>query len=197
MEVITGMYMEFYEKVEGLARAIGVTTSTVKKYYLLFEEHGYNFKRNQQGQLLFSQDDINLFKELMLLKNEKGMTVPKAVKEIIKDKVMTDTTDITDITDITATTEDITVISKHVTTVMSELDELKQLVKNQNEIIEKQQEDFKKQFLKQEAYIKDSLEQRDKTLITTLREVQESQKEIATSLSKDQAKKKWWQIWLD
>ncbi|GAB1779642.1 hypothetical protein PMEGAS67_51190 [Priestia megaterium] len=191
------MYMEFYEKVEGLARAIGVTTSTVKKYYLLFEEHGYNFKRNQQGQLLFSQDDINLFKELMLLKNEKGMTVPKAVKEIIKDKVMMDTTDITDITDITATTEDITVISKHVTTVMSELDELKQLVKNQNEIIEKQQEDFKKQFLKQEAYIKDSLEQRDKTLITTLREVQESQKEIATSLSKDQAKKKWWQIWLD
>ncbi|MCR8866482.1 DUF3967 domain-containing protein [Priestia megaterium] len=191
------MYMEFYEKVEGLARAIGVTTSTVKKYYLLFEEHGYNFKRNQQGQLLFSQDDINLFKELMLLKNEKGMTVPKAVKEIIKDKVMTDTTDITDITDITATTEDITVISKHATTVMSELDELKQLVKNQNEIIEKQQEDFKKQFLKQEAYIKDSLEQRDKTLITTLREVQESQKEIATSLSKDQAKKKWWQIWLD
>jgi predicted RNase H-like nuclease (RuvC/YqgF family) len=143
---------------------------------------------------LFSQDDINLFKELMLLKNEKGMTVPKAVKEIIKDKVMTDTTDITDIT---ATTEDITVISKHVTTVMSELDELKQLVKNQNEIIEKQQEDFKKQFLKQEAYIKDSLEQRDKTLITTLREVQESQKEMATSLSKDQAKKKWWQIWLD
>jgi hypothetical protein len=125
------------------------------------------------------------------------MTVPKAVKEIIKDKVMTGTTDITDITDITATTEDITVISKHVTTVMSELDELKQLVKNQNEIIEKQQEDFKKQFLKQEAYIKDSLEQRDKTLITTLREVQESQKEIATSLSKDQAKKKWWQIWLD
>ncbi|WJX02517.1 DUF3967 domain-containing protein [Priestia aryabhattai] len=188
------MYMEFYEKVEGLARAIGVTTSTVKKYYLLFEEHGYNFKRNQQGQLLFSQDDINLFKELMLLKNEKGMTVPKAVKEIIKDKVMTDTTDITDIT---STSEDITVISKHVTTVMSELDELKQLVKNQNEIIEKQQEDFKKQFLKQEAYIKDSLEQRDKTLITTLREVQESQKEIATSLSKDQAKKKWWQIWLD
>src|SRR6478752_7116345 len=151
------MYMEFYEKVEGLARAIGVTTSTVKKYYLLFEEHGYNFKRNQQGQLLFSQDDIK---------------------------------------DITATTEDITVISKHVTTVMSELDELKQLVKNQNEIIEKQQEDFKKQFLKQEAYIKDSLEQRDKTLITTLREVQESQKEIATSLSKDQAKKKWWQLWL-
>lgn len=175
--------MEFYEKVDGLARAIGVTTSTAKKYYLLFEEHGYNFKRNQQGQLLFSQDDINLFKELMLLKNEKGMTVPKAVKEIVKDKV------ITDITDITAKTEDITVITKQVTTVMTELAELKQLVKNQNEIIEKQQEDFKKQFLKQEAYIKDSLEQRDKTLITTLREMQESQKEIATSLSEEKIRR--------
>ncbi|MDU9695776.1 MULTISPECIES: DUF3967 domain-containing protein [Priestia] len=184
------MYMEFYEKVDGLARVIGVTSSTAKKYYLLFEEHGYNFKRNQQGQLLFSQDDINLFKELMVLKNEKDMTVSKAVKEIVKDKV------ITDITDITVTTGDITVITKQVTTVMTELDELKQLVKSQNEIIEKQQEEFKKQFLKQEAYIKDSLEQRDRTLITTLREVQESQKEIASSLSEEKNKKKWWQIWL-
>ena len=182
--------MEFYEKVDGLARVIGVTSSTAKKYYLLFEEHGYNFKRNQQGQLLFSQDDINLFKELMVLKNEKDMTVSKAVKEIVKDKV------ITDITDITVTTGDITVITKQVTTVMTELDELKQLVKSQNEIIEKQQEEFKKQFLKQEAYIKDSLEQRDRTLITTLREVQESQKEIASSLSEEKTKKKWWQIWL-
>ncbi|MED4154349.1 DUF3967 domain-containing protein [Priestia aryabhattai] len=182
--------MEFYEKVDGLARVIGVTSSTAKKYYLLFEEHGYNFKRNQQGQLLFSQDDINLFKELMVLKNEKDMTVSKAVKEIVKDKV------ITDITDITVTTGDITVITKQVTTVMTELDELKQLVKSQNEIIEKQQEEFKKQFLKQEAYIKDSLEQRDRTLITTLREVQESQKEIASSLSEEKNKKKWWQIWL-
>ncbi|MBZ6484840.1 DUF3967 domain-containing protein [Bacillus megaterium] len=190
MEVITVMYMEFYEKVDGLARVIGVTSSTAKKYYLLFEEHGYNFKRNQQGQLLFSQDDINLFKELMVLKNEKDMTVSKAVKEIVKDKV------ITDITDITVTTGDITVITKQVTTVMTELDELKQLVKSQNEIIEKQQEEFKKQFLKQEAYIKDSLEQRDRTLITTLREVQESQKEIASSLSEEKNKKKWWQIWL-
>ena len=187
------MYMEFYEKVDGLARAIGVTTSTAKKYYLLFEEHGYNFKRNQQGQLLFSQDDINLFKELMLLKNEKGMTVPKAVKEIVKGKVITNTTDITDIT---VTTEDITVITNQVTTVMTELEELKKLVKNQNEIIEKQQEDFKKQFLKQESYIKDSLEQRDKTLVTTLREMQESQKEMAASLSEEKNKKKWWQIWL-
>ena len=71
-----------------------------------------------------------------------------------------------------------------------------QLVKNQNEIIEEQQEDFKKQFLKQEAYIKDSLEQRDKTLISTLREMQESQKEIAASLSEEKNKKKWWQLWL-
>ncbi|MBU8855696.1 DUF3967 domain-containing protein [Bacillus sp. FJAT-26377] len=194
MEVITVMYMEFYEKVDGLARAIGVTTSTAKKYYLLFEEHGYNFKRNQQGQLLFSQDDINLFKEFMLLKNEKGMTVPKAVKEIVqgKGKVITDTTDITDIT---VTTEDITVITNQVTTVMTEIEELKKLVKDQNVIIQKQQEDFKKQFLKQEAYIKDSLEQRDKTLVTTLREMQDSQKEIAATLSKEEDKKKWWQIW--
>lgn len=72
LEVMTIMYIEFYEKVDGLAKAIGVTTSTAKKYYLLFEEQGYNFKRNQQGQLLFSQDDIDLFKELIVLKNEKG-----------------------------------------------------------------------------------------------------------------------------
>ncbi|MEK1833411.1 DUF3967 domain-containing protein [Priestia megaterium] len=144
---------------------------------MLFEEQGYNFKRNQQGQLLFSQDDINLFKELIVLKNGKGMTVLKAVKELIKDKV------ITDITDINPENTDITVITKQVTTVMTELNELKKLVQDQHEMIQKQQKDFQEQFQKQQEYIKNSLKQRDKTLVTTLREIQESQKEMAASVS--------------
>lgn len=44
--VIIDMYMEFYEKVEGLVRVIGVIILIVKKYYLFFEEYGYNFKCN-------------------------------------------------------------------------------------------------------------------------------------------------------
>lgn len=177
------MYTEFYEKVDGLAKAIGVTTSTAKKYYLLFEEQGYNFKRNQQGQLLFSQDDIDLFKELIVLKNEKGMTVSKAVKELIQDRV---------ITLITPENKDITVITKQVTTVMTELNELKKLVQDQHQIIQKQQKDFEEQLQKQQDYITNSLNHRDEILTTTLRKMQESQQEIATSISNEKGKQKWW-----
>lgn len=153
--------MDVLEKVDGAAKIIGTTPSTVKKYYLLFEQEGYKFKRSQEGHILFSNHDIDLLKELIILKNQPGMTVLKAVKEIVRDEVITDTTDITN------TTMDITVMAKQVTTVMTEITELKQLVKEQNEFIRQQQK-----------YIDDRLEQRDRNLMAAIRDSQEVKKQL-------------------
>lgn len=60
--------MDVFEKVESAAKIIGVAPSTVKKYYLLFEQEGYKFKRSNKGYVLFSNHDIDLLKELMILK---------------------------------------------------------------------------------------------------------------------------------
>src|SRR5438309_414522 len=79
-EVIASMGV--YEKVEGVAKLIGVSPSTVKKYYAMFEQEGYKFKRNNEGHILFSNYEIDLLKELIVLKNQPGMTLPNAVKQI-------------------------------------------------------------------------------------------------------------------
>lgn len=62
---------------------------------------------------------------------------------------------------ITSETKDITVITKQVTTVISELNELKKLVQEQLQ--------------KQQDYIKNSLNHRDEILTATLRKMKESQ----------------------
>ncbi|RAS91309.1 hypothetical protein A3863_06450 (plasmid) [Priestia endophytica] len=77
-------------------------------------------------------------------------------------------------------------------TVMTELNELKKLVQVQNQIIQKQQKDFKEQLQKQQDYIESNLNHRDEILTATLRKMQESQQEIATSISNEKGKKKWW-----
>jgi hypothetical protein len=173
--------MDVFEKVEGVAKIIGVAASTVKKYYLLFEQEGYKFKRSQDGHVLFSTHDVDLFKKLIILKNQPGMTVSKAVKEIVKSEVMTVTSDTTDITlDITDITNVMTVMSDQVATVMTEMSQLKQMIKEQNEIIKNQQK-----------YIDERLEQRDRKLIESLRESQEERKTLLQlAAAQEEGKKK-------
>ena len=62
---------------------IGVSPSTVKKYYLLFEKNDYKFNRNTQGKLIFSEYEIELFRKLIHLKNEPGNTVEKSVEILL------------------------------------------------------------------------------------------------------------------
>jgi DNA-binding transcriptional MerR regulator len=164
--------MNVFEKVEGVAKRIGVAPSTVKKYYLLFEQEGYRFKRSHEGYVLFSDHDIDLLKELMFLKNQSGMTVQKAVKEIVQHEGVTDTTDIMD------TKIDVAVMSKQVATVMTEMAELKQLVKEQNELIKQQQK-----------YINERLEERDRKLMESLRESQEERKVLLQIAAAQEEKK--------
>ena len=177
-EVIT--VMEVFEKVEGVAKIIGVAASTVKKYYLLFEQEGYKFRRSQDGHVLFSAHDVGLLKELIILKNKPGMTVQKAVKQIVENQVMTVTTDTTDITtDMTDITDVITAMTNQVTTVVTELSELKQLIKEQNEVIKNQQK-----------YIDERLEQRDRQLMESLRESQEERKALLQIAAAQEEEKK-------
>ena len=160
--------MDVFEKVESAAKIIGVAPSTVKKYYLLFEQEGYKFKRSNKGYVLFSNHDIDLLKELMILKNQSGMTIQKAVKEIVKNKVVTDTTDITN------KNADITIMARQVATVITEMAELKQLVKEQNELIKQQQK-----------YINERLEERKALLqITATQEKKKQRKGIFKFFSK-------------
>lgn len=165
--------MDVYENVEGVAKIISVAPSTVKKYYGLFEKAGYRFKRSNEGYLLFDDHEIDMFKDLIFLKNQPNMNIPKAIHEIVTRE------GITDISSTQGTPTDITDISRQVTTVMSEIVELKQLVKEQTELIKQQQK-----------YIDEKLEKRDQLLMESIRTNQEEKKALLELASATEKKKK-------
>jgi len=188
--------MDVYEKVESVARLIEVAPSTVKKYYSLFEQEGYKFKRSNEGYVLFSDYDTNLLKELIILKNKSGMTVQKAVKQLVKDEAIFNITDISD------TTIDMTVISKQVTTVMSDMTDMKQLLKEQNEHIEQQQKDSKQEKIELKQALRgleNKIEQAKVESLRTSMELKKALKEIAeieVAPTKEAVERKmWYQFW--
>ncbi|WP_242214896.1 MerR family transcriptional regulator [Bacillus cereus group sp. BfR-BA-01383] len=117
--------MSIYKNVNEVAELLSIAPSTVKKYYLLFEPQ-YRFKRNNQGLLMFSDYDIDLFRNLIRLKNNSGMTVAKAVEQILKEEGKSDVNDIAD----------------QVKTIKTEISSLKELIQQQNIIMIKQQKEL-------------------------------------------------------
>ena len=72
-----------YVKIEDAAVMIGLSPSTVKKYYLLIEEKGYAFKRSKQGRVLFGEKDIEMLQRVIHIKNQPGKSVQDAVDEVV------------------------------------------------------------------------------------------------------------------
>ncbi|MGG1272523.1 MerR family transcriptional regulator [Priestia aryabhattai] len=79
--------MNTYLKVEDVANLLEVTPSTISKYYLLFEKNNYRFKRSNKGSLMFSDNDVELFRKLIELKNTPGLTVEKAVVQLLEENI--------------------------------------------------------------------------------------------------------------
>jgi len=79
--------MNTYLKVEDVANLLEVTPSTISKYYLLFEKNNYRFKRSNKGGLMFSDNDVELFRKLIELKNSPGLTVEKAVVQLLEENI--------------------------------------------------------------------------------------------------------------
>jgi DNA-binding transcriptional MerR regulator len=176
--------MDVYEKVEGVAKLIGVSPSTVKKYYTMFEQEGYRFKRNNEGHILFSNYEIDLLKELIVLKNQPGMTLPNAVKQIAEMNGMTSVKAESETTTLSNETEgldgaDMSISTKQIASVMAELVELKQLIKEQNELVKLQQAQL------------ESMKQRDVLMVQSLKQAMVERivlNEIAANKEKEDKK---------
>ncbi|MGG4490819.1 MerR family transcriptional regulator [Metabacillus idriensis] len=70
-------------KINEVSAMLGLSTSVLKKYYLLFEKNNYKFTRSKQGQLVFSEYEVELFRKLIHLKNVPGNTVEKSVEILL------------------------------------------------------------------------------------------------------------------
>lgn len=114
--------MSIYMGVNDVAKELGISPSTIKKYYLAVEEKGYRFGRNMQGQVRFGEHDIYLFKQIIVIKNMPGMSVQKAIDKL--------TADITDMTPYNADIEpDEAAPSVDMTVMTEQMKELKEMLK--------------------------------------------------------------------
>lgn len=178
--------MKVYSPAD-VATQLEIKESTLRKYSLLLEEAGMKFQRNSQNQRWYNDNDVIALRKLVTLKNNGDMTLKECADAVFlwikgQDVTLADMEYETPHNDTKERNADIT--------------ELKEMVQKQNELIEaltvglsKQQE----QMNKQQEYIKESLERRDRELIQAIRESQQLRLEAAATKQPEEKKKTLWQ----
>lgn len=186
---MTIMIPIIYENVSQVAKRLKVSPSTVKKYYLLIESYNcYAFKRDERERIIFDDYDISLLQRLVELKNMPQVTLEEACKQLLKEEGLTVKN--ADMTVITPDTEDLKVLLRE----LKDTVELQQKhLQNQNEQITKLtglMESQQKMLDHSNSAEKQQINDRDKAVMTVIRELQEVKQMFAAS-----NEKKWYQFW--
>ncbi|MFI8707766.1 DUF3967 domain-containing protein [Bacillus sp. NPDC077411] len=178
-----------YENVSQVAKRLKVSPSTVKKYYLLIESYNcYAFKRDERERVIFDDYDVGLLQRLVELKSMPQVTLEDACKLLLEEEGLT--VKITDMTVITPGSDDL----KELLQELKRTVELQQKqLQNQNEqiaqltnLLESQQ----KLLTHSNNIEKQQVTDRDKAVMTVMRELQEVKQMVAAS-----NEKKWYQFW--
>lgn len=155
--------MGVYHNVESAAKLLNLNENTFTRYYLDFEDMGYTFKRSQDNKLLFSESDLELFREFLVLKNQPRMTKKKAIEQLITTPETVINVKAQELSSlINMFKNGFEDLKGHSAQSMKELKELKEQLQ-EFKMIQGQLEEFEKQ----------KLNDRDKLLMDSLRETQE------------------------
>lgn len=169
--------MKVYSPAD-IATQLKIKESTLRKYSLLLEEAGMKFQRNSQNQRWYSDNDVIALRKLVTLKNNGDMTLKECADAVF---LWWKGNDIPQPSPATHS-----VPERH----DSDIAELKNMVYKQNELIEA----LTIQMGKQQDYIKESLERRDRELLQAIRETQQLKLEAAAAQEQQEEKKKtFWQ----
>lgn len=155
---------------------MGVTT--VRKYAQYLEKAGYEFAKTKNNARIFDEDDIKKIEHLKELRENPAMTVEHATNIVMgkmKDNIVA----------ISSTPPAQPPLKKEKPIESDDLNELKSLITNQNELLSTLIEKLDHQ----EKVINEWLHERDKDLMRTITEKLETQRLIAASVEDDTNKK--------
>lgn len=178
-----------YENVSQVAKRLKISPSTVKKYYLLIESYNcYAFKRDERERVIFGDYDLKLLQRLVELKSMPQVTLEDACKLLLEEEGLK------------AKDTDMTVITPESDDLKELLQELKSTVDIQQRQLQMQSEQITQLtslLESQQKLLMDSnvienkqIIDRDKAVITVMRELQEVKQMIAAN-----NEKKWYQFW--
>ncbi|MED4885474.1 DUF3967 domain-containing protein [Bacillus smithii] len=153
-----------------VSKVLGVQESTLRKYCALMQKSGYEFHKNSVGHRIFYEKDIDVLRKIVKLKNSSQLTLVESIRTVLN-------SDIDDVSGVK---------------VQSDIAYNKLL--EEFSLFKKQQKEFNNELLrqlqKQQDYIDNRLEQRDKLLMQSLKESLEARQQIASAKTK-----KWWKFW--
>ena len=152
-----------------VAKRLGIETVTLRKYSQELENNGYEFKKNARGWRVFLPDDLKALAYFQVLRN-RGKSVSESaakVAELQQSSLVVTDTDIT----------------------LQDYD-----TKSDIEKFMEQQQSFNQELIKrldkQQEYIDNRLQERDKNLMNAMDHLLEQKQHAATK-----EKKRWWQFW--
>ena len=189
---MTVMTLNIYETIPQVSKKLHISPSTLKKYYLLIESYDcYNFTRNQKGQVLFEEKDVDLLKRLIVLKQQPNVTLEQACKQVLEETGLYEKS--SKETDINTTTNTDMTVMTDMTVITEQLSGLRQIIEEQHKQIQqltKQIEQQNEQTKLLQANENEREKERHDNLMQLIREIQEVKKELAAA-----KEKKWWKFW--
>lgn len=175
----TTMDGELIYDTAAVSKMLGVQESTLRKYCALMQKYHYEFNKNSVGHRVFYPRDVEIIKKIVDLKNLGALTLNEAVKIILE-------SDIADITDAGPTANpDYSKL----------LEEFETFKNNQMQFNQK----LLQQLEKQQNYIENSIEERDKKLMLAIKESLETRRQLSAEAAvaelEKEKKKAWWKFW--
>ena len=160
-----------------VSKMLGVQESTLRKYCALMQKHHYEFNKNSVGHRVFYPRDVEIIKDIVTLKNSGSLTLNEAVKAILE-------SDIDDITDATS------IANPDYSKLLEEFETFKNIQMQFNQKLLERLE-------KQQNYIENSVDERDKKLMLAIKESVEARRQIAAEEAEveKEKKKSWWKFW--
>lgn len=160
-----------------VAMMLKIQESTLRKYCIMLEEHGYHFHKNEHGHRGFLDNDVITLRKLIDIKSHPDMTLKQACSA-----VMTWVRE----NDMSKVDTDVIAEDKHHD---ERYNELKEMIQQQNEMLKR----MAMKLDEQQRYIDERLEKRDQQLMSAIREMQEEKRVLLETAASN--KKPWWKFW--
>ena len=157
-----------------IALLLEVKESTLRKYFQTLEAHGYIFLKNDRGHRAFFDKDVVALRQYVDLVQKSKMSMDSAAKVVLA----IDSSDDLSHSD-NDNNKNLTIMNDKDVAITNDNDHDKDYVTKEElrDIIE----GLTKTIQQQNEYLNKRLEERDRTLMATLREIQDTKKQIAMS----------------
>ncbi|EIJ77613.1 hypothetical protein PB1_17498 (plasmid) [Bacillus methanolicus PB1] len=161
-----------------ISNIVGIATPTVRKYAQALEKEGYIFIRNENGFRIFVDEDIEILQQMKQMSNESGMNIVHIASILINQRKQ-------NLVDTIQNESEVT------TSVKSEVKEAESLnidrIDKKYDMLLKEVQELKQLVREQQAYIDERLEKRDQMITQSIRSLQEQRQallEASTSKEK-------------